>query len=164
MESNEKKGMNPMVLGLLAIVVVAVIALGAMSMRGQQTNENAGMPSPTRMAETVTDTGNETMQEDESVYADGIYEVVGAYTSPAGPEELGVTVTVANNLISDVEVEVKATNAVSKKMQTDFADNYKVQVVGKSLDEVNLTKVSGSSLTPKGFNDALQKIKIEAAS
>ncbi len=35
-------------------------------------------------------------------------------------------------------------------------------VVGKKIDEVQLTKVAGSSLTPKGFMDALEKVKTEA--
>jgi hypothetical protein len=42
--------------------------------------------------------------------------------------------------------------------------DYKQYVVGKKIDEVQLTKVSGSSLTPQGFNDALAKIKAEAKS
>jgi hypothetical protein len=43
-----------------------------------------------------------------------------------------------------------------------FADSYKPLVVGKSVDSINLDKVSGSSLTPKGFNDALDQIKSQA--
>ena len=37
-------------------------------------------------------------------------------------------------------------------------------VVGKNIDEVAITKVAGSSLTPKGFTDALEKIKADAKS
>jgi hypothetical protein len=37
-------------------------------------------------------------------------------------------------------------------------------VVGKNISELQLTKVSGSSLTPQGFMDALEKIKAEAQS
>ncbi|KXK09170.1 MAG: hypothetical protein UZ21_OP11001000228 [Microgenomates bacterium OLB22] len=48
-------------------------------------------------------------------------------------------------------------------MQGLFAEGYKTQVVGKSIDELKLDVVNGSSLTPKGFEDALQKIKTEAA-
>lgn len=55
-----------------------------------------------------------------------------------------------------------ATDPNSKRFQGEFADGYKAQVIGKPIAEVFLTKVSGSSLTPKGFNDAVEKIKSEA--
>jgi hypothetical protein len=35
-------------------------------------------------------------------------------------------------------------------------------VVGKNIDEVNLGKVSGSSLTPIGFNNAIEDIRSQA--
>jgi hypothetical protein len=47
-------------------------------------------------------------------------------------------------------------------MQTDFAANYKTQVIGKKIEGLELSKISGSSLTPKGFNDALEKIRSQA--
>jgi hypothetical protein len=97
-----------------------------------------------------------------SVYKDGTYTAVGEYKSPAGAEEIGVTVTLKNDIIVDVTVEPKATVAISKRMQADFAANYKTLVVGKNIAEVKLTKVSGSSLTPAGFNDALVKIMAQA--
>ena len=37
------------------------------------------------------------------------------------------------------------------------------EVVGKSLNDIEVTKVSGSSLTSGGFNEALAQIKSEAA-
>jgi len=37
------------------------------------------------------------------------------------------------------------------------------EVIGKSIDDIRLDKMAGSSLTTKGFNAALEKIKIEAA-
>ena len=66
-------------------------------------------------------------------------------------------------MITGSEVEVKATRPISKTRQTDFAANYKSFVEGKNIDEVSLTKVSGSSLSPKGFNDAVEQIKEQAS-
>lgn len=51
---------------------------------------------------------------------------------------------------------------MSARFQDLFAQNYKPLVIGKNIDEVQLGKVSGSSLTPMGFNDALAKIKTQA--
>lgn len=97
-------------------------------------------------------------------YKNGNYSAVGDYMSPGGAEQVGVTLTLKDDIISDVTFEVKAERPISVKMQEAFAADYKQYVVGKKIDEVQLTKVSGSSLTPKGFNDALAKIKAEAKS
>ncbi len=96
-------------------------------------------------------------------YKDGTYSTVGTYKSPAGPEEIGVTVTLKNDIITDVTVVPKATAIKSKVMQADFIANYKTMVVGKNIAGLNLGKVSGSSLTPKGFNDAIDKIEAQAS-
>ena len=98
------------------------------------------------------------------LYKNGTYSVTGKYVSPGGPEEIAVSFTIADGVITEAEVTPKAMNPISKNFQTMFAANYKQQVIGKKIEEVNLTKVSGSSLTPKGFNDALTQIKIQAQS
>lgn len=95
-------------------------------------------------------------------YKDGTYSSTGEYTSPAGKEEVGVSLTLKNNIVTDVTFTPKATNEISVKLQTMFADGYKTLVVGKDINTVKLNKVSGSSLTPKGFNDAIEKIKLQA--
>ncbi|MFM2414424.1 MAG: hypothetical protein RI911_117 [Candidatus Parcubacteria bacterium] len=100
----------------------------------------------------------------DSSYNDGTYTTQGDYTSPAGPEVITVKVTLKDGKIVDSVVTGTSTNDVTKKFMAGFAQNHKALVVGKSIDEVNLTVVSGSSLTPKGFNAALEAIKKEAQS
>ncbi|OGL78163.1 hypothetical protein A3J43_01775 [Candidatus Uhrbacteria bacterium RIFCSPHIGHO2_12_FULL_54_23] len=97
-----------------------------------------------------------------SSYKDGAYAAMGNYVSPGGPEQVGVTLTLENDVIIDTQFEIKAERPTSVQKQTIFSENYKPFVVGKNIDEVHLTKVSSSSLTPKGFMDALEKIKKEA--
>lgn len=99
----------------------------------------------------------------KGVYKDGTYEAKGDYVSPGGAEEIDVRVTLTKNVITDSSVAAMATRPTSKMMQQDFVANYKSLVIGKNIDEVMLTQVSGSSLTPKGFNDAIAKIKSQAA-
>lgn len=98
----------------------------------------------------------------QNTYKDGIYSAAGTYQSPAGKEEISVSVTLQNGVITDAIFTPKATNEVSVKLQGMFASGYKAVIVGKTLDEAKLDKVSGSSLTPKGWNDAIEKIKLEA--
>lgn len=102
--------------------------------------------------------------EPESTYVDGTYSATGTYTSPAGKEELPVTLTLENDVIVAASVTTPATHPLSQKFQTIFAENFQQLVVGKRLDEVNLTKVSGSSLAPIGFTHAVTQIKAEAHS
>jgi len=97
-------------------------------------------------------------------YKNGNYSAVGDYMSPGGAEQVGVTVALKDNVITDVTFEPKAQRPASVKFQGMFAEGFKQFVVGKKIDEVQLSKVSGSSLTPKGFNDALAKIKVQAKS
>lgn len=95
-------------------------------------------------------------------YKDGTYESKGQYVSPAGPEEIDVTVTLKDNVITDAVVVSEATARNSVRFQGKFVDGFKPFVIGKNINEVHLTQVSGSSLTPKGFDDALEKIKAQA--
>ncbi|MGH2449825.1 MAG: hypothetical protein ACRDGE_00855 [Candidatus Limnocylindria bacterium] len=48
-------------------------------------------------------------------------------------------------------------------MQRRFAAAVPAVVVGKPIDEVKVGRLAGSSGTPDGFNDAIQRIKRQAA-
>lgn len=97
-------------------------------------------------------------------YKDGTYSADGNYVSPAGKEAVSVSINIKNNIVTDASFIGKATNPGSKKMQENFSAGFKQFVVGKSVDSISLTVVNGSSLTPKGFMDALSKIKTQAQS
>ena len=97
-----------------------------------------------------------------SIYKNGTYSSFGNYFSPGGAEQIKITLTFKDDTIIDAQAEPQATRPNSIKFQSIFTSNFKQFVVGKKIDEVVLDKVSGSSLTPKGFNDALAKIKVEA--
>lgn len=95
-------------------------------------------------------------------YKDGTYSAVGVYRSPAGGEQVDVTLTLANGVVTDATFTGEATNPKSVAYQDNFAKGFKEEVVGKSIDSLSLTVVNGSSLTPMGFMDAVAKIKAEA--
>lgn len=95
-------------------------------------------------------------------YKDGTYSANVSYQSPGGPNGLGVSVTLVSDIITDVSITEGANDTISQKFQDQFAEGYKVLVVGKNIDDVQLGKISGSSLTPKAFNDALNAIKTQA--
>ncbi|HET9348608.1 MAG TPA: hypothetical protein VFO13_05675 [Arthrobacter sp.] len=95
-------------------------------------------------------------------YKDGTYSADGNYVSPNGTETVGVTLTLAGGAVSDVQITQHPSNANTRKFQGEFAGGIQSQIVGKSLDEIKVSKVAGSSLTSGGFNQAVEKIKSEA--
>lgn len=146
---------------LLTVLIIAVLATASY---GVYRSSNAPV-------ETVADQNQNAVppvaQQDtpsavSASYKDGEYSVVGNYISPGGAEEIGVKLTLKDNVITEAVIEPKATRPISKKMQELVAKDFKPMVIGKNIDEVTLDKVSGSSLTPKGFNDAIAKIKTQA--
>lgn len=95
-------------------------------------------------------------------YKDGSYTATGQYDSPAGLERVTVSLALKDNTIVSAEVTANSANRRSQKYQKDFIGGFKPYVIGKKIDSVNLDVVSGSSLTPEGFNDALNTIKQQA--
>lgn len=97
-----------------------------------------------------------------SPYKNGSYNMTGEYMSPGGPEQIDVKLTLQDGLVTEALVIAKAENRNSIKYQNIFIENYKDKVVGEYIDSLELDKISGSSLTPKGFNDALNKVRAQA--
>ena len=97
-----------------------------------------------------------------SGYKDGTYSADGNYRSPNGTETVGVQLTLASGTVSAVEITQHPSNPNTRKFQGEFAGGIADQVVGKSLDEIKVSKVAGSSLTSGGFNQAVEAIKAQA--
>ncbi|UTT71552.1 FMN-binding protein [Arthrobacter sp. DNA4] len=95
-------------------------------------------------------------------YKDGTYNADGNYVSPNGTETVGLQLTLAAGKVTDVQITEHPSNPNTRKFQGQFAGGIAAQVVGRNIDELNVSKVSGSSLTSGGFNQALEKIKAEA--
>ncbi len=94
-------------------------------------------------------------------YTNGDYKAEGLYSG--GKKSIIVNVKLTDDAIEHVEVTPNTTIKMSLGLQKKFAAAIGDEVVGRSIDEVHLDKLAGSSLTTKGFNDALDKIKSEAA-
>jgi uncharacterized protein with FMN-binding domain len=119
------------------------------------------------VATTNSNTNNNTVQTPvadttKKTYKDGTYTAIGSYNSPGGPDKISITLTLKNNIVTSVSAIPMAGDPKSEKYQQTFISGYQTFVVGKNIDTIKLTNVSGSSLTPIGFNDALEKIKVQA--
>lgn len=114
---------------------------------------------------TETDTDSDSGSTDAAGgYTDGTYTESGSYQAPSGTETVEVTVTLAGDVITDVQVVGEATDPQAKLHQGEFASGIAGVVVGKSIDDIQVDKVGGSSLTSGGFNEAIDAIKADAAS
>lgn len=119
-------------------------------------------PSTTPTAPVVQPTPAPTAAK--STYTDGTYSVTSAYRVPeAAPQSIGVKVTLKNDIVTDVVLTEMATDETSREYQDVFAAGYKTFAVGMNIADIQLSRVSGASLTSRGFNDALAAIKKSAA-
>ncbi len=97
-----------------------------------------------------------------AAFKDGDYDAEASYSNPGGQSKVEVELTLADNKISEITVTPMAENSTSKQYQEKFAGGISDAVVGKSIDELNVSKVAGSSLTSTGFNAAIDDIKADA--
>ncbi|MDQ0922905.1 uncharacterized protein with FMN-binding domain [Pseudarthrobacter sp. W1I19] len=106
--------------------------------------------------------GTSSLAGSGSTYKDGTYSADGNYVSPNGTETVGVELTLAGGTVTGVNITQHPSNPNTRKFQGQFAGGIAAQIVGKNIDELNVSKVAGSSLTSGGFNQAVDKIKQEA--
>lgn len=95
-------------------------------------------------------------------YIDGTYVADGAYRSPSGEDHIKVSLTLKGDSVMSATYEGLAVTGKSKIFQEKFGSGFQEAVIGKNIEDLALTVVNGSSLTPKGFMDALEKIKTDA--
>lgn len=157
MESS--KTPNKAIIVIVVVVLIAIIAtvIIVASNNGSTTN-NAVSTSTTPAIDTPTNTSTTTATN----FKDGTYNANGSYQTPGGMESINVSVTLSGGTITDAKVGLNATSGEAEEYQSKFASGFKSQVVGKKINEVSLTRVAGSSLTPKGFNSAIADIENQA--
>jgi uncharacterized protein with FMN-binding domain len=154
----------------ITIGVIVVLAIIAAVVFANKQSDMATTPAPVETTDTTSTPTDSTMPQTTpvadtksgSVYKDGTYTATGSYISPGGPDHVGVTLTLKDDIITNITVTPEPGDNTSKKYQGYFVSGYKPLVIGKDIATVNLSKVSGSSLTSKGFNDALAQIEVQA--
>jgi uncharacterized protein with FMN-binding domain len=161
-QSNSKKKIIAALIVLVAIALLAISAK-ALTAKDDASQNTAQTPTPSRTT-TDTDTPPATSTDDAAAasYKDGTYTATGAYVSPGGNETIDVSVTLRDGIVTDSTVQEGASDPEAREYQQDFISGYKTFVTGKNIDDIRLSRVSGSSLTSTGFNSALEKIKDQA--
>jgi uncharacterized protein with FMN-binding domain len=152
---------------IAVMLVVVLIVFGArafdrddITRRSREANSAKSVTDTTistaTPAATPTPTSNATQP---TTYKDGTYSATGGYSSPGGLQTIGVRLTVQNDIVTAATVTDQATDQDSEEYQLMFIGGYKKYVVGKKIDSIHVSHVSGSSLTSQGFNSALMQIK-----
>jgi uncharacterized protein with FMN-binding domain len=155
-------------LAVLLVVVLVVIGVKAFDPKNktsgdaatQQTSSNMSTANST--SETPPANTDSSSTATSQAYKDGTYSASGMYHSPGGTQSIGVRVTIQNDIVTDSNVVDQASDGDSQSYQMDFISGYKRYVIGKSVNGIHLSQVSGSSLTSLGFNNALEQIKQKA--
>lgn len=96
-------------------------------------------------------------------YADGTYTAEGSYRTPETVEKLSVTLTVADDVVTQVAVSGDPQAPETRNFQGQFIVGIADVVVGRPLEGLDVDRVAGSSLTSEGFDEAVGKIREEAA-
>jgi uncharacterized protein with FMN-binding domain len=151
----------------LVILAMSVLVAGCSPSEVQPsptvpTTDEAGSSTSEAASSAPKATQSEAATVPSRKYKNGTFSGVGHYISPAGPEEIHISLTLKDDVIADATFIAESKNPKSQNYQKLFSEGFKVQVVGKSIDSLSLTVVNGSSLTPKGFMDAVEAIQVEA--
>ena len=159
MESSNNKRRE--IITTLSVLIVIVVIVGIVVISSKKDDDD----TPTKTATTTQSTTTQSSSAqtgNTSTYNDGSYNAKGSYESPGGTEAITISVTLKDGTVTDTSAKSGATDNTAKEYQQEFISAYKKLVVGKSIENISLSRVSGSSLTSQGFNEALDKIKSQA--
>lgn len=162
-----------LIASIAAVLVVGTIGVFSFMGRGSAQTADAGSSADATRELTVTsadtatasgaaDTTTGTTQTQSSKYKDGTYTATGSYRTPETTEDITVTLTLKDDVVTDVSFTSTQRVHETAQYQAQFASGYKQFVVGKNIDDVSVSRVSGSSLTSGGFMSALGQIKTQA--
>ena len=94
-------------------------------------------------------------------YANGTYNAIRSYRTPDGNYSMDVSLTVSNDTVTAVDISFSG-KAARDSYTKRFLKSYEGGVVGKDLENVDLARVGGASLTTNAFNVAIDSIRAQA--
>lgn len=145
--------------GTALLGVAGLFVLAGCSTSGGSADTSSGADTTPGSSPSSSSSGGDA----SGTYADGTYTADGSYQTPETVEEITVTLTLADGVVTEVEVTGDPKAPETERYQGEFIDGISDEVVGKPIDELNVSRVAGSSLTSGGFNDAVESIKEQAA-
>lgn len=98
-----------------------------------------------------------------SMYKNGSYSTSVSYRVPSGVYEMGVDLSIQDDIITGVFIKKPAQREENSEVyQSSFEQNINSEAIGKKIQDINLTRIGTSSITTKGFMEAVKKIQDQA--
>lgn len=163
----KKAGLIISILIVAVVIIVSIVFMKKPDIVADTTitdNSNTPqIPAPTPATTSVpTSAAVPGTTATASLYKNGTYSAVGSYRAPSGPEQITVSLTLVNDIVTEATVTGSSEEDTSQRYMDRFISGYKQYVIGKNIASIKLTRVSGSSLTPIGFDNALKQIEAQA--
>lgn len=155
---------NKAIIGIIVVVLIAIAATAVIVVSSNNKSNSANVTTTntsSNVPSTETSSSSSSVSS-SSTFKDGTYSATSNYDTPGGGASIGVTVMLSGNTITNVSLTQGAPDREAQEFQDRFESGYKSLVVGKKITDVSLSRVAGSSLTPNGFNNALQDIESQA--
>lgn len=95
-------------------------------------------------------------------FNNGTYHTQKSYRTPDGTYQMDVTLTITNDIVTSANLSFDTRGSKSKYSKR-FSSSYQSQVIGKNLNDIKLSRVSGASLTTATFNSAVMTIGNQAS-
>ncbi|WP_251445281.1 MULTISPECIES: FMN-binding protein [unclassified Microbacterium] len=146
--------------GSALVGIAGTLLLAGCAAEASSAETTKDTPAPQSTAEASAPAASGT----GGTYKDGTYTADGSYQTPETVEKITVSITIAGDTVTAVKVTGDPQASETEHYQSQFIGGISAQVVGKKLDEISVSRVSGSSLTSKGFTQALATIRTEAKS
>lgn len=97
------------------------------------------------------------------MYKDGTYSNQQTYRVPEGHSNIiNVKITLSGDVVKELNIGSSYSNRESEEYVGDFESSIKSKVVGKKINDLDLSVVGGASLTTDAFNEAIKEIESEA--
>ncbi|CAN5136084.1 hypothetical protein BH11ACT2_BH11ACT2_18630 [soil metagenome] len=146
-----------------ALTTLAAFSLaGTLAGCATATTSDAGADTSSSDTSSSSSATSSSSSDSSATYKNGTYKASASYQSPGGNEDINVTITLANGVVTAVTTTTDGTSPDEVHYQGEFNKGIAGVVVGKKIDDLQVDKVGGSSLTSGGFNDALATIKSDA--
>jgi len=92
--------------------------------------------------------------------ADGTYVGEASYSTGRAVHELDVTLTIENDVVIAAEVAYDGGEPPTPILRS-FDEAYQAEVVGKNIDNIQLSRVGGASWTSDAFNEAVAEVRAQ---
>jgi len=149
------------VLGSLCVIAAALTALHGLSGGGSQETVAALRGAPDQQCSTTGMVVRCTSDDENPPPAcPQIQTATGQYATPGGSEEIEVALRMRDGVIVEARVRLAAGSGTARQFQEQFASRFAVEVVGRPVAGLEVSRVAGASLTSTGFNKAVAQIAL----